>query len=593
MEQETKQCQNCKKDFIIEPEDFTFYEKIKVPAPTFCFLCRVQRRMAYRNERMLYKRACNASGHTEQIMSVFSPDNLQCVYDHTAWWGNTWDGTTYGREYDFSKPFFEQLQKLWRQVPDVALLNINPVNSEYCSITEGNKNCYFLFGADFNENSLYSTYIFNSKECVDTYWVTKSEFNYETVDCISCSKLQYGRYCEECYNSAFLFNCRNCHDCFGCVNLKNGAYCIFNKQYTKEEYNEKLKEFDIQSASRVTEIKEQFLKFSLSFPRRFARMVHVTNSSGDNLQETKNCKHCFDVFGGAEDCTNLWLAYSKASDCMDVDRVGLGTELGYDCSTIYPGSLIFFSRFIFNSHDVYYSYNVHNCSYVFGCIGLRNKQYCIFNKQYSESEYNRVISEIIAHMDKMPYIDKAGCIYKFGEFFPIQISPFAYNETIAQEMFPLSKEEALAQGFNWREQQERNYTPTKIASELPDRVADVSDNICSEIIECAHKGKCADQCTTAFKITPVELQFYKQMKIPLPRLCPNCRHFARVRQRNPIQLWKRKCQCGGDKSVNGAYSNASMHSHGTSGCTNEFETSYSPDRSEIVYCESCYQQEVV
>ena len=139
MESETKVCQNCKKDFVIEANDFAFYEKLKVPAPTFCFPCRIQRRMAFRNERTLYRRACNAPGHEEQMISVFAPDNPQRVYDHAAWWGDTWDGTTYGRDVDFSRPFFEQIKELWREVPDIALLNINPVNSEYCSITEGNK----------------------------------------------------------------------------------------------------------------------------------------------------------------------------------------------------------------------------------------------------------------------------------------------------------------------------------------------------------------------------------------------------------------------------------------------------------------------
>ena len=31
MNSETKTCQNCKQSFIIEPEDFEFYEKMKVP----------------------------------------------------------------------------------------------------------------------------------------------------------------------------------------------------------------------------------------------------------------------------------------------------------------------------------------------------------------------------------------------------------------------------------------------------------------------------------------------------------------------------------------------------------------------------------
>ena len=40
---ENRICQNCKSEFIIEPEDFNFYEKIKVPAPTWCPECRMIR----------------------------------------------------------------------------------------------------------------------------------------------------------------------------------------------------------------------------------------------------------------------------------------------------------------------------------------------------------------------------------------------------------------------------------------------------------------------------------------------------------------------------------------------------------------------
>jgi len=100
----------------------------------------------------------------------------------------------------------------------------------------------------------------------------------------------------------------------------------------------------------------------------------------------------------------------------------------------------------------------------------------------------------------------------------------------------------------------------------------VQDDITTKVIECAHKGTCNQQCTEAFKIIPEELQFYKRMNLPLPHLCPNCRHYERLSQRNPLKLWHRHCM--------------------KSGCTNEFETSYSPDRPEIVYCEKCYQQEV-
>ncbi len=601
MNSESRKCQNCKQQFTIEPEDFQFYEKVsasggKVPPPTFCFDCRVQRRMAFRNERNLYKRPCNVPGHTEQIISIFSGDKPQRVFDQQAWWGDSWDGTTYGREVDFSTPFFTQLQKLWAEVPDIALLNINQVNSEYCSITEGNKNCYLVIGGDFNENSMYSTYVFRSKECLDTYWVSDSELNYETVDCISCSRLTYSRYCKGCYDAAFLFNCKNCHDCFGCVNLKNASYRIWNVQYTKEEYEKKRKEINLRSAREVEKIREQFAAHILKFPRRFAYIVRAANSTGDNLDGTKNCRKCFDVFGGGEDCTYLWLAYSKVSDCMDTDRAGLNAELIYETSTAYPGNGVYFSRFVFSSRDIFYSYNIHNSDHCFGCVGLRDRHYCILNKQYSKEEWEQTVVKLIKHMNAMPLVikrnDGTEIIYKFGEFFPAEISPFAYNETVAQEIAPLTREETLAKGLRWKEQKKRKYAPTLTAEIMPDTIDETRNAILNDVIECVHKGGCNDQCTQAFKLIPEELTFYRRMGVPIPRLCPNCRHYRRLRQRNPIRLWIRKCQCGGTQSENGVYKNSVSHHHGPESCSESFETSYAPDRPEIVYCEVCYQAEV-
>ena len=108
----------------------------------------------------------------------------------------------------------------------------------------------------------------------------------------------------------------------------------------------------------------------------------------------------------------------------------------------------------------------------------------------------------------------------------------------------------------------------------------MSDSITSEIIGCEHEGKCKEQCTTAFRITEPELQFYKSQNLPLPHLCPNCRHYQRVLQRNPNKFWHRKCMCN------------KQHAHHKGSCDIEFETSYAPDRPEIVFCEKCYQQEV-
>jgi hypothetical protein len=281
---------------------------------------------------------------------------------------------------------------------------------------------------------------------------------------------------------------------------------------------------------------------------------------------------------------------------MDIYGFGAGGgELGYE--TTNPGFSAYHVKFIAQGNaqrEVEYSLLNYSSSNLFGCIGLRNKQYCVLNKQYTKESFDKLRTKIIEHMDKMPYIDKKGRVYKYGEFFPPELSPFAYNETIAQEYFPLSKAEAESKGYSWKDPEERNYKIQIPNDKLPDNIKDVKDDIVGKVIECAHQGRCNEQCTTAFKIIEPELQFYKRMNLPLPRLCPNCRHYQRLKQRNPLKLWHRKCQCGGEKSENGVYKNTTNHPHhGPNHCPNEFETSYVPDRPEIVYCEQCYNNEVV
>ena len=563
-------CQNCKNDFTIEPDDFSFYEKIKVPPPTFCPECRFIRRITWRNERSLYKRKCDLC--SKNIISIFNNSISFPVYCQECWWGDKWDPISFYLKYDFSKNFFVNLNLLFNQVPQFSLFNMYSYNSDYCNCTFQSKNCYLNFASDVNEDTAYLYHSIENKSCYDMLGSRKNEKCYELIDCERCYESSNLIISEECINCQNCYDCRSCQNCFGCFGLRNNKYQIFNKQYSEKDYKKQLENFELNKLNKLKKVQEKFNELIEKYPRKFTNSRMAVNSTGNYLNHLKNCLNCFDVEGPAEESKYLIYGVTNLKNIYDCYAVGFGLENTYE--SIAAGDGLHnssFNCYVWSGFNNYYSFLLKNCSNCFACIGLRSKQYCILNKQYTKEQYEELVPKIIKHMNDMPYIDEKGRVYKYGEFFPTELSPFSYNETIAQEYFPLTKEQAIQQGYKWKEKEERNYNIDIHTNDIPDDIKDVSDDITSKVIECAHKD-CNHQCTEAFKIIPEELTFYRRMNLPLPRLCPNCRHYERLSQRNPMKLWHRSCM--------------------KSGCTNEFETSYAPERPEIVYCERCYQGEV-
>jgi len=595
MEPQKRTCQNCGQEFTIESDDFGFYEKMKVPAPTFCPDCRLQRRLAQRNERSLHRRKCDAPGHAENIISIYAPNRKLVVYDQDYWWSDSWDASQYGQEYDFSKPFFEQFHELLNRTPLIALFDSKSVDSQFCNITVEHKNCYLVSAGWGNEDSMYGNRISYCKNSMDCYVCHKLEYAYENVNCKNSYQLFFSRNSESCNNSYFLYDCRGCSDCVCCTGLRNKQYYIFNQPYTKEDYQKRVEDMDLGNRKTITYLKNKLRELYLSSVHRFANIYRSVDAVGDNIEDSKNCQYCFDLPGDAENCKYCNWATFGLKDSYDTGPgTGGKSEMTYEGVSIGVNNAnCAFGTIVWYSSDVRYGFNCHNCQHVFGCVSLRNKQYCILNKQYSKEEYEILLPKIIEHMNAMPYVDMVGRIYKFGEHFPSEISPFSYNDTVAQEYFPLTKEEAERSGYHWAEKDNSDYGSTISFKNLPDYIGDVKEDILEQVIECEHKDKCEHQCPGAYRITSAELAFYKKFNIPLPMLCFNCRHYDRLAERNPIRLLSRTCQCSGVSSQNGEHKNTATHQHGTIPCNKEFQTSYSPDRPEIVYCESCYNAEVV
>lgn len=590
MQSETRQCQNCKQPFVIEPDDFAFYERIQVPPPTWCSDCRLMRRFSFRNEHAFYRRECNFCG--KKVISAFSPDRTAEVYCAECWWSDKWDPMLQGKDFDYSLPFFTQYDALIAKVPHLNIWSFNLENGDYANYSANSKNVYLSISAIGSENVFYSTIVDKSFDCFDSYKVLDSQGIYEGANVVQGSASAYILNSRGCVDCKFVFDCANCQSCFMSANLRNKQYYFRNQQLTKDKYLKELSKIDFGSAKVQENLKKEFHVLSNGSLHKFANLINVVESTGDN---SSNAKHAYTVFYSDEiENSKYCVRTSKSRDCYDVSGA-VGSELCYE--TTVGGLQSFNSKCYTHGSDVnsvFYSHFCKNCSNIFGCYGLRSKQYCILNKQYAKEEYEELVPKIIAHMNEMPYVDQKGRVYRYGEFFPPELSPFAYNETVAQDYFPMTKEDALAEGYRWRDPDTKEYKVTKFPSDLPDHIRDVTDDILKETIGCAHGGECHHQCTTAFKIIPEELAFYRRMNLPLPRFCPNCRHYERLAQRNPLKLWHRKCQCAGAQSESGTYANTGTHAHhGMEHCPNEFETSYAPERLEVVYCEACYNAEVV
>ncbi len=638
---ETKICKHCSCKFDITDKDLEFYEKISpvfplsqpfpprekgvneiaewerntplnwggtkggvsslwngkvkylIPSPTLCPNCREQRRRTWRNERNLYKRKCDFSGR--DIISIYSPDKPYKVYDQEIWWSDKWEGLDYGRDFDFSKSFFGQFDALLKQVP---LINLYWQSNEDCDYTfdcNFSKDCYMSVIVDDWENVLYSNRVFTkSRDIVDSYYVFNgSSLVYESSYINNCHNIKY---CFSCKNSKSLILCNfceNCEECIGSKNLVWKKYYVFNIGYSKEEYLAIKKQFEFKSFKEKADI------LFLSLPVKSNTFTNCENCQWWDLTWCKNCYYCFN----GEDSKNIkYSAYfTEANDCYDCEDNCYNISLNYECQTVIKdNNKVLFSTFMMEGNDqCFYCDALIGCHNCFWCIGLKNKSYCILNKQYTKEEYETLVPKIIEHMSSPQTSPEGEGVREWGEFFPASISPFGYNETVAQEYFSLSREKVLCHPefisgsskgkipnydsetssewqkidwkfrnwtiFNWSDYESPFPKVEKIihASQLPENISEIPDDILNWAIECEITKK-------PFRIVKQELEFYRKYNLPIPKRHPDQRHLDRMKLRNPRKLFDRKC----DK------------------CKKEIQTTYAPERSEIVYCQECYEKEI-
>jgi hypothetical protein len=284
---------------------------------------------------------------------------------------------------------------------------------------------------------------------------------------------------------------------------------------------------------------------------RFAIIDQSENCTGDYIVQSKNTLDSYYAMK-CEDSRFLYDSYDHKNS-YDSYESALECELQYESYGCNFGKNLKFCHISHESHDMCYTDYCFNSHDLFGCNALKRKAYCILNKQYTQEEYFDLLPRIFKH------VQETG---EWGEAFPMEYAPFAYNESVVNEFYPLNEAQIKKEGLAWKEPDAvHHHAGGKIL--IPDDVKDVQENILEQVLGC-------ENCGRDYKLIRQEFDFYKKHNVPVPRFCFECRHQQRLYYRNPRKLWDRVC----------------------AKCSAAIRTSYAPDRPEKVYCESCYLKEV-
>lgn len=273
---------------------------------------------------------------------------------------------------------------------------------------------------------------------------------------------------------------------------------------------------------------EAFLASAAKHPALVTEMAE--NVEGDYVFRSKNIFASFDI-NDSEDlrfCYDGW----NIKDCRDTYQTMDKAEQQYETHASSVSSLAFFCNISHENHDIQYCDHCFNSKYLFGCVGVRNGSYCILNREYEKNEFLALRAKIIEHMRETG---------EYGEFFPASLSPYGYNETTANDYYPLTANDAIAQGFQWS----RYVAPppdakrTLVSCDVPDDIHSTSDQLIDSVILCEVSGK-------PYRINAQELALYRRLAVPVPTVHPDIRAQARLKMRNSRTL--KKTECGSCKS---------------------------------------------
>ena len=520
-----RECEVTGRRFVISAEEAEAYCHFELPLPSLCPQERLRRQLSFRNDEQFFWRTCSLSGG--KIFSVYPQNSVFPVIGQELWQGTDWDALKYGFEYEPQRLFVDQLLDLWTKVPRPAYLLRDSEASPACNGSSGLSRCFLVFSGRRASDCCYCSAICDCNCCVDCYQVFSSDDCYECVHCYECRLLRWSECCVSCEDSWFLSHCSNCKNCLFCCNLDGKQFCIFNEQLSPEEYQTAVRDWQFSARTRVEAAKEEFSAFLSDKPIPHIFSDNPRNTSGNYLMA---CDAAFDSFE-CVDCRNIVHCHGliSAEDCLDGLGFGNGLSRALQFVSVGDGAedIVNCIECSNGVKDLSYCTYCEESQHLFACVGLRGKEYCIFNVQYSKTEYQSRKREIVEDLRERKI---------WGKFFPVSFSSLAYNRSSAEVFMPLSKIPAQMMGFRWDEAEDAmrpsqllggDAAPDERFLEVPDRLEEATaEDLRQLVFLCELSGK-------PFRIRAEDLALHQRLGVSLPARCYAQRHPERIRRLAP------------------------------------------------------------
>ena len=547
----------CEGDFNITVEDIEFLKMLRVPPPNYCPTCRFMKRNSFFSWIQFFKRACEAPGHSENVISSVPP-NCQFKVVDMDYYTNTFDPVSFGFKPDLNASIRDQFWKLRNSVPAPCLSNRDPsnINSEYSTGGRDMKNGYYVSGCFRSENLWYSQAINNSQDVMDSSFSHSCENAYNAVRSERVKASNYTYFSLDCIDCWFLYDCRNCQDCIGAVNLRNKRYVWFGQQLDREEFLKRKNEFfNPLRRSTIRQFEKDFWPMVKQAPFRAERNMMSEDYDGVMVRESSDVRESIAIYRSkhVRHCSNLL----QHNDSMDVSISGGHSHHLYDTTNV--GSQAAHTKF---SAQTKFSLKCEFClsckrvEYCFMCIGLEDKKYHIFNLPYEPEEYWNIVDTL-----KCKLLNDE----TYGDGLTFSYSLQAYNVSVSSLVYPLDQAVIEKIGGFYQEETESNVGSLTIvdSSTLPETIDEVADDILNVAIKC-------EKTSRPFKIIATELAFYRRRGLPLPTEHPQYRIDSRVKIGDVLQ----------------------SHAANCSNCKKHIDSIISPEEGFNLYCDDCFIQAV-